>query len=79
MTRDGDFQNLAEAKRLLEKANELKPQNPEILVALGRVNEKEQDLDKARKCYQEAVDSPLTTNVNAYFYLGVVCEKQKDF
>lgn len=51
MTRDGEFQKLSEAKRLLEIANETKPQNAEILVALGRVNEKDQDLDKARQYY----------------------------
>ena len=36
-------------------------------------------MDEARTLFQKAVDLPNCTMVDAYFYLGVICEKQKDY
>ena len=52
---------------------------PETLVWLGRVCEKKNMIEEARSLYQRAVDCPNCTFVEAYFLLGVICEKQKDY
>lgn len=51
---------------------------PDALVALGRVHEKNNDVEQAKQCYEKAVKQPVT-NINAYFYLGIIHEKKKDY
>lgn len=51
---------------------------PDALVALGRVYEKKGEIDKAVDCYDRAIKQPCT-NINAYFYLGVIYEKRKEY
>ena len=79
LMREGQEQDLAEAGKYLTQSLELEPQSVDTLVCLGRVYEKQGKLDQARERYQQAVDVPECVNVNAYFYLGVICEKQKDY
>ena len=79
LMREGQEQDLTEAEKYLKESLQKEPKSVDALVCLGRVYEKQGDLDKARQRYQEAVDVPECVNVNAYFYLGVICEKQKDY
>ncbi len=45
---------------------------------MGRIHEKRGNTDEAVKCYEKALKQPLT-NINAYYYLGVIHEKKKDY
>lgn len=51
---------------------------PDALVALGKVYEKTGEIDQAITCYEKAIQLP-ETNINAYFYLGIIFEKKKDY
>ena len=77
--REGKEGDLEEADKYLTLSLVKEPKSIDTLVCLGRVYEKQGNLDKARERYQQAVDIPECFNVNAYFYLGVICEKQKDY
>ena len=57
----------------------MEPSNSDALVWLGRTCEKLNKLDDAKKHYERAVNLPNITNVHAYFYFGVFCEKKRDF
>ena len=77
--REGPDQDLDHAERLLRQSIELDGFVPETLVWLGRVCEKKGNMDEARSLFQRAVDCPNCAMVDAFFYLGVICEKQKDY
>lgn len=79
LMREGPQQDLQLAERLLSSSVEQDGKNTETLVWLGRVCEKTGKIDEARSLFQRAVDLPNCNMVDAYFYLGVVCEKQKDY
>lgn len=79
LMREGADQDLDFAERLLKSSVDQDGTNPETLVWLGRVYEKSSRLDEARALYQRAVDIPGCNMVDAFFYLGVICEKQKDY
>ena len=70
--------NIEEAEGYLKRAVELDENLPDALVALGRVYEKKNEIDLAIECYEKAINQPVT-NINAYFYLGVIHEKKKDY
>lgn len=56
------------------------PENIDALVCYGRIVEKTGDkLENAKKYYERAIAVPESNHVNAHFYLGVLCEKSKDF
>ena len=69
---------LEEAEFYLKKAISIDDSLPDALVALGRVHEKKGELDEAIECYEKAIKQPVT-NINAYFYLGGIYEKKKDY
>lgn len=79
LMREGSDQDLVFAEKLLRSSVEQDDKNAETLVWLGRVCEKTNKMDEARSLFQKAVDLPNCTMVDAYFYLGVICEKQKDY
>ena len=70
--------DLEKAVKFLEAALRNNPSNPDTLVALGRALEKLDRVDEAATKYEAALLLPIT-NINAYFYLGVIHEKRKDF
>ncbi len=45
---------------------------------MGRIYEKKNLVDQAVYCYEKALKQPVT-NINAYYYLGVIHEKKKDY
>lgn len=56
------------------------PENIDALVCYGRIIEKIGDsLEAAKKYYERAIAVPESNHVNAHFYLGVLCEKLKDY
>ena len=79
LMREGPEQDLDHAERLLKESVDKDPEVPETLVWLGRVCEKKGNMEEARGLYQRAVECPNCTMVDAFFYLGVICEKQKDY
>lgn len=79
LMREGPDQDLVLAEKYLRSSIEQDDKNAETLVWLGRVCEKQAKMDEARTLFQKAVDLPNCTMVDAYFYLGVICEKQKDY
>lgn len=67
-----------EAEGYLKRAIAIDENMPDALVALGRVYEKKGDIDQAIDCYEKAIKQPVS-NINAYFYLGIIFEKKKDY
>lgn len=45
---------------------------------MGRVYEKKNLIDEAVQSYEKALKQPVT-NINAYYHLGVIHEKKKDY
>jgi tetratricopeptide (TPR) repeat protein len=62
----------------LKKALSIDENMPDALVALGRVYEKKGEIDQATECYEKAIKQPVT-NINAYYHLGIIYEKKKDY
>lgn len=57
------------------------PEHVDALVCYGRILEKKPNgsLDQAKEYYERAISVQDSNHVNAHFYLGVLCEKQKDY
>lgn len=51
---------------------------PDALVSMGRILEKKGKVEEAITCYEKAVRLP-NTNVNAFYHLGVLLEKRKEY
>ena len=80
LMREGPDQDLKQAEKYLRRAVEGDGgKTVETLVYLGRVCEKVGKTDEARTLYEKAVALPECNMVDAFFYLGVLCEKQKDY
>lgn len=80
LMREGDQANLKEAKGLLDVVLKQDSENIDALVCYGRIVEKTgESLENAKKYYERAIAVPDANHVNAHFYLGVLCEKLKDF
>ena len=71
-------ETLEEAIKSIEQALEISPNLPDALVAMGRALERKGDSDAAIPYYTKAIQQPVT-NINAYFYLAVIYEKNKDY
>jgi tetratricopeptide (TPR) repeat protein len=67
-----------EAEQYLRRALTIDENIPDALVSMGRILEKKNLIDDAMKCYERALKQPVT-NINAYYYLGVINEKKKDY
>jgi tetratricopeptide (TPR) repeat protein len=64
---------------LLDIVIKKEPEHVDALVCYGRIIEKKNgDLDEAKIYYERAIAVPDANHVNAHFYLGVLCEKQKN-
>jgi tetratricopeptide (TPR) repeat protein len=70
--------HLEKAISLLEEAVRNDPCNPDALVAWGRCLEKLGRTEDAVAKYESALLLPIT-HMNAYYYLALIYEKQKDF
>jgi tetratricopeptide (TPR) repeat protein len=53
--------------------------NSETVVSLGRAYDKQNKVKEAIQCYNKAIADPKKKNVNAYFFLGQLLEREKDF
>jgi len=62
-------------KKVLDKDKE----NFEAMIVLGRTYEKINDEKNAKKTYKKAVDNPNCKNANAFFYLGIMHEKSREY
>jgi tetratricopeptide (TPR) repeat protein len=49
------------------------------MVVLGRAYEKLNESELARATYERAVDTPDCTSTSAYFYLGIIYEKSREY
>lgn len=49
------------------------------MVVLGRAYEKLNEPQLARSTYERAVNTPDCTSTSAYFYLGVIYEKSREY
>ena len=49
------------------------------MVVLGRTFERMENPTAARAVYQKAVSQPNCQNVSAFFYMGVLLDKQKEY
>ncbi len=49
------------------------------MVVLGKVYEKLNESDLARKTYERAVVTPGCQSTSAFFYLGVIYEKAREY
>ena len=67
-----------EAEQFLKRALAIDENIPDALVSMGRIWEKKGNLEEATRCYEKALKQPVT-NINAYYYLGVIHEKRKDY
>ena len=67
-----------EAETYLRRALAMDPNNPDALVSMGRVFDKKGNIEAAVKCFENALKQPVT-NINAYYHLGVIHEKKKDY
>lgn len=52
--------------------------NVEAMVVRGRVFERQEDIQSAQKCYEQAIRTPNCVHTGAFFHLGVVYEKNKN-
>ena len=73
-----DQDTFDEAEEYVRRALEINENVPDALVSMGRIYEKKGELDEAVKCYDKALKQPVT-NINAYYHLGVIHEKRKDY
>jgi cytochrome c-type biogenesis protein CcmH/NrfG len=76
LMRDGEKEQLEEAKNLLDVVIKGDPNHADALVCYGRIIEKKNgDLNQAKSYYERAIAVQDANHVNAHFYLGVLCEK----
>lgn len=73
-----DSNSFDEAETYLRRALALDPNNPDALVSMGRVFDKKGNTEQAIKCFENALKQPIT-NINAYYHLGVIHEKKKEY
>jgi len=75
MTQLYDFVKLEEAKVLLQRAEELAPEEAFVQVGWGDYWLQEDNFEKARSCLQEAMKrDPLL--IEAYLSMGACCERR---
>ena len=65
------------AMAALEKARQLKPEYPKILVALGYALSEQGDVDEAIRTFQKSVELDKY-NIESYIYLGVALTRKGD-
>ena len=58
--------------------NDSKIMISDALVSMGRIHEKKNEIEDAMKCYERALKQP-EPNINAFYHLGVIHEKKKDY
>ena len=79
LMREGQDKDLVDAATYLKRAIELDESagqpNSDTVVCLGRTLEKQNKIQEAMVQYEKAIADPNRTQVNAYFYLGVLYEK----
>ena len=79
LMRQDDVNHQQEAVTILKKALKNNPDCIEAMVVLGRAYEKLNEADLARQTYITAVNVPNCKNTGAFFYLGVIYEKSREY
>ncbi len=62
----------------MKRALDIDENIADALVGMGKIHEKRGRIDDAVFCYEKALKQPIT-NINAYYLLGVIHEKRKDY
>lgn len=79
LMRQDDEDHQKEAVTILQKALLTDPKCVDAMVVLGRAYEKLNDGTMARMTYEKAVSIPGCQSTSAFFYLGVIHEKNREY
>ncbi len=79
LMRQDDVTQQKEAVDILNKTLKQNPDCIDAMVVLGRAYERLNDIPSAKQVYERAVAVPNCQNVSAFFYLGVLLDKCKEF
>lgn len=73
------IENQEEAVTILKKALTNDPNCVDAMVVLGRAYEKLNQPAQAREIYERAVSTPNCKSTSAFFYIGVIYEKNREY
>lgn len=79
LMRQDSVENQQESVMILKKALTSDPFCVDAMVVLGRAYEKLNESALARSTYEQAVNTPDCQSTSAYFYLGVIYEKSREY
>ena len=79
LMRQDDVEYHHEAVAILKKALTNDPLCVDAMVVLGRCYEKLNEVTLARAIYERAVGTPNCISTSAFFYLGVIYEKNREY